>query len=338
MSNFARQNMENKSMKRKDVLFRTMAELPLWDTPLKVTDSTVFLGSCFAERIGDRFSSYGLNTLCNPLGVVYNPASVLRQIESCFGIDVQSIPVFETRGEWHCWWAGTSVSAATADGCRETVHDLLSTLRCALAKARYLFVTLGTNVCYKLKDNGEVVTNCHRMPAGIFNEYRMSVEECTQCLNGIVDAVRSFNPGCNVVFTVSPYRYSKYTYHGSQISKAILLLAVDRMVNARPAQVGYFPAYEIVMDELRDYRFYDTDMLHPSAEAVDYIWQCLTECAMDERMRRYLVEYEPVRKGLSHRPSDAESEEYAAFRRKLDETSERIRREYFPDSCVGQHS
>lgn len=311
------------------MLFRTVVELPLWDTPLKVTDTTVFLGSCFAERIGERFSSYGLDSLCNPLGVVYNPASVLLQIKSCFSDELSCVPVFETRGRWYCWWAGTSVSASTAGECADMVRARLDGLRHALDTASCLFVTLGTNVCYKLKSSGETVTNCHRMPHAMFCEHQMDVEECASCLGSIVDAVCAHNPQCQVVFTVSPYRYSKYTYHGSQLSKATLLLAVDRVTRDRKAQTGYFPAYEIVTDELRDYRYYEADMLHPSSEAVDYIWQCLTECAMDERMVRYMTEYDPVRRGLSHRPSDPESGSYAVFRKKLDESRARIREKYF---------
>ena len=176
---------------------------------------------------------------------------------------------------------------------------------------RIVFLTLGTNHVYRLKETGEIVDNCQKRPAALFQEEKLTVDECADYLLRIVDLLRSHRPDVQVVVTVSPIRYRKYGYHESQLSKATLLLATARV---SPCQsVAYFPAYEIVLDELRDYRFYKDDMLHPSPQAVEYIWQQLVEHYFSPAAKEFLREWAPLKAALSHRPFDPDSEAYRDF-------------------------
>ena len=201
-------------------------------------------------------------------------------------------------------------------------------LRLSILSADYLFITLGTNVCYQLKANGMVVANCHKAPCKLFSEEWLSLPDCIKSLMALVDDVYEQNPNLKIVFTISPFRYAKYGYHGNQLAKSTLMLAVEEVRKTYPVQVSYFPAYEIMMDELRDYRFYTEDMLHPSGVAVDYIWDCLVKTAMSDTMQEYLQEYAPIRSGLLHTPNNPESASYKMFRDSLDKKAKMLKAKY----------
>lgn len=174
-------------------------------------------------------------------------------------------------------------------------------------------LTLGTNHIYRLNSTGEIVDNCQKRPQSLFSEEQLTVGECADCLMQAVTLLREKNPEMHIILTVSPIRYRKYGYHGSQLSKATLLLAVHEVCATMPNAVTYFPAYEILNDELRDYRFYKSDMLHPSDQAVEYIWERLVENYFSEEARRFLDEWRPIKQALGHKPFDPQSEEYKAM-------------------------
>lgn len=233
----------------------------------------ILLGSCFAQYMGERMGAEGWPVVVNPLGTLYNPFSIHQVVEAALQAQEAEIPVFAADGEWRCWWANTTFRTPTESGTRQLVRDQLTRLGESLRRTQQLVVTLGTNVCYRLRESGMVVTNCQRQPDRIFQEYRAPLSEVTETLTSMVNTLRSINPDINITFTVSPYRYRKYGLHGSQLSKATLLLAVDEVVSTHPDFCRYFPAYEIMMDELRDFRYYAPDGLHPSPEAVEIIWE-----------------------------------------------------------------
>lgn len=173
--------------------------------------------------------------------------------------------------------------------------------------------TLGTNHVYILKETGEIVDNCHKRPQRLFREEQLTVDECCDYLSRAVDILLSRNSGVHVVVTVSPIRYAKYGFHGSALSKAVLLLAAEKLVGRYPGVVEYFPAYEIVNDELRDYRFYAEDMLHPSRQAVSYIWERFSAAYFRDDTRKFLEEWRPIKEALGHRPFNPDSQEYKDF-------------------------
>lgn len=298
-------------MKTEDTLFRTIVDVPKWSEPMQRGQRFVLLGSCFAQNMGELFRSYGLNVVCNPLGVTYNPESIAIQVRQSLKTEVPPAleatvedsfvsSLFHFDGLWRSWWAGTRISDAEEGRFREMVQNTFAELGKAIREADWLFLTLGTNVCYRLRENGMTVANCHKVPAANFDEVAMDLETSTKILCDLTELLSKECPRLQVVFTVSPYRYRKYGFHGSQLAKATLLLAVDKVCKLFPEKVRYFPAYEILLDELRDYRFYADDMIHPAPVAVDYIWQRLTESCMDEGMRQYLKDYEAIRRAQRH--------------------------------------
>lgn len=191
-------------------------------------------------------------------------------------------------------------------------------------------LTLGTNHVYILKETGEIVDNCRKRPQRLFREELLTVDVCLDYLSRAVETLLSRNPDVRVVVTVSPIRYAKYGFHGSALSKAVLLLAADRLVAAYPDVVEYFPAYEIVNDELRDYRFYAEDMLHPSQQAVAYIWERFAEAFFSEDTWRFLEEWRPIKEALAHRPFRPDSDEYKEFIAATMRKAELLARKY-PD-------
>ena len=268
--------------------FRTKIDIERSASQIAPCARMLFVGSCFADSIGKRFEEERFPVTVNPFGTMYNPVSV-----------------------WH------TVEKVLANG------D-------AGEKTEWVFITLGTNHIYILKETGEVVDNCQKRPQRLFEERAMTVDECAQWLQRSVDALTARDAETHIVFTVSPIRYRKYGYHESQLSKATLLLAVDKVLeqNKQKGTLSYFPAYEIVNDELRDYRFYAEDMIHPSRQAVEYIWERLVDTYFTDGAKRYLDEWRPLKEALGHRPFNADSEEYRLFMQKTREKIVALSKKY----------
>lgn len=297
--------------------FRTIVDIPRPAFSIAPCEEMLFVGSCFADNIGRRFKDEMFRATVNPFGVMYNPASILHTVER------------------------TDVAPRVA------------------------VFTLGTNHVYILRETGEIVDNCQKRPHRLFEERVLTVEECKDYLLRAVNILRERRPDVKVIITVSPIRYAKYGFHGSQLSKATLLLAADLLIKETTlnressidkelsfskessiskesgiskdvslndeqggAVVTYFPAYEIVNDELRDYRFYADDMLHPSSLAVEYIWQRMVETFFSDEAKTFLREWAPLKKGFSHRPLNPDGDEYKAFLAKLHAEAERLKQRY----------
>ena len=246
---------------------------------LDKTHRYVLLGSCFSQYMGERMQAEGYHALCNPVGTLFNPESIRNTVRHALCGGQDGLPMFwdEAMQEWRCWWANTRFRAAQEDEARALVQESFHALGHALCHADRLFLTLGTNVCYRLVEDGMVVSNCQRQADRLFREEPLSLQEVCQVLDETLQCLFAKNPGIRVTFTLSPFRYRKYGWHRSQLSKATLLLAIDEMQKRHAQRVDYFPSYEIMMDELRDYRYYAEDGLHPSPEAVDIIWNRLCE-------------------------------------------------------------
>lgn len=188
--------------------------------------------------------------------------------------------------------------------------------------------TLGTNHVYVERATGEIVDNCQKRPQREFEERELTVEECADALREAITLLRQANPKVNVIITVSPIRYAKYGYHGSQLSKAVLLLAADKVIKEEGERVYYFPAYEIVNDELRDYRFYKADMLHPNEQAVEYIWDQLVATCFSAEAKQFLEEWRPIKEALAHRPFHPEATAYQDFIKKTKEKAKMLELKY----------
>lgn len=188
--------------------------------------------------------------------------------------------------------------------------------------------TLGTNHVYVERATGEIVDNCQKRPQREFEERELTVEECAEALHEAITLLRQANPKVKVIITISPIRYAKYGYHGSQLSKAVLLLAADKLEKEEGETVYYFPAYEIVNDELRDYRFYKADMLHPNEQAVEYIWEQLVATCFSAEAQQFLEEWRPIKEALAHRPFNPEAAAYQDFIKKTMEKAKMLKLKY----------
>jgi len=269
-------------------------------------DRFLFVGSCFAENIGRRFVENQFDAVVNPYGTMYNPASVGHTVERWLlsSLECSKGNVGRNRGNYSpCGGEGGSSLPMGEGGGR--------------GRFSVVVITLGTNHIYILKETGEIVDNCMKRPQRLFREEQLSVDECVDYLSKAVGLLKERNPEVKVIFTVSPIRYAKYGFHGSQLSKATLLLAVDKLVSASSGELCYFPAYEIMNDELRDYRFYQPDMLHPSEQAVDYIYDLFAETYFSADAKQMVREWQPIKAALAHRPFNPDSEEHKAFLAKV---------------------
>lgn len=272
--------------------FRTIVDVtsPSWS--IAPCERMLFVGSCFADNMGQRFLQERFRAVVNPFGVMYNPISILHTVRRL----IQSGEMPFRKDE-----PGTCV------------------------------FTLGTNHVYVLKETGEVVDNCLKRPQNLFREQQLSVDECADALKEAIRLILSHFPHLRFILTVSPIRYRKYGYHGSQLSKAILLLAIQRVLDTGLTtndNIMYFPAYEIMLDELRDYRFYKPDMLHPSEQAVDYLFERLDEAYFSDDTRTFLKAWRPIRKALAHKPFHPDSAEYAAFKQHVNEAVKALKEKY----------
>lgn len=299
--------------------FRTRVQIPKPPFTIEPGDRLLFVGSCFADRVGQRFRDEGFQVVVNPYGVMYNPASILHTIERLLASTDSFPPFREGQG-------------GLPSPFREGQEGLSSPFREGQG-GHVAVLTLGTNHVYVEKATCEIVDNCRKRPQQLFDERELSVDECAEYLRKAITLLRRHAPHIRIILTVSPIRYAKYGFHGSQLSKATLLLAVNKVLKeASPAGGGlegafYFPAYEIVVDELRDYRFYASDMLHPNDQAVEYIWEQLVDTLFSDAARRYLKDFQPVKAALAHRPFRPDSTEYQTFlagvRQKADALAEK---------------
>ncbi len=284
----------------------TQVEIPSLGRPIGLHNKLAFIGSCFADYMGSRMRQNGLTALVNPFGVLFNPLSILQvltQDPTC-----KSLYFEDEDHRWHCWLLDTHFSATSMEACKSAF--LSARGRLAGWNPDTLVLTLGTNRYYERLDTKLIVGNCHKRPRAEFVEKEMSLTQCIATLETICQLFQR----SRIILTLSPFRYAKYGFHESQLAKATLLMAIDAVQKKYPEQVYYFPAYEIVLDELRDYRFYDRDLLHPSEQAVDYIWERFSDRCFDDETHRYLVDYEPIRKALQHRPEEPDSPAAQRFR------------------------
>lgn len=294
--------------------FRTQVELPKKELDIAHDSKILLLGSCFAENIGTRLLENKFRCDINPFGILYNPMSILAALQQITaGTEYSGKELFAYQGQWHSFMHHGSFSDVSREVCLENVNSRLRQASKDLNSLDYLFVTLGTAYVYRLKENGMIVSNCHKLPEKSFERRMLKVEEVVNEYTSYLNSLLKRNPGVKVLFTVSPIRHVKDGMHGNQLSKATLLLVIDALRVNFPEHVFYFPSYELMMDELRDYRFYADDMLHPSVVAVDYLWECFSSSYFSKNTLDILVEWGEIKKALNHKPFRPDSEQYIKF-------------------------
>ncbi|MBP5371890.1 MAG: GSCFA domain-containing protein [Bacteroidales bacterium] len=293
--------------------FKTTIDIPHSLFEISHAQNGIAIGSCFTTNIGNRLQAAKFPILVNPLGTVYNPVSVAQTIDLLLGeIPFDEQQIFFANGVWQSYYLHTSFSSVEKQEVLCSFNSVKNTFTKKFQNIEYLILTLGTAWIYELKESGLIVNNCHKTPASQFIRRKLSVDECVSVLETTISRLRKQNPDLQVIFTVSPIRHWKDGAHENQVSKSTLFLAIDELQKSTQ-NIHYFPAYELLMDDLRDYRFYDDDMLHPSATAIDYIWERFSETYFSAETQSLNQTIEKIQKALAHRPFNAESPEYKSF-------------------------
>lgn len=251
----------------------------------------MLLGSCFSDSIGRKLQTHGFDCLVNPFGTLYNPASIATLLHGAisgeeYSVDSQEVFQSESDGVWHSWMHHSSFSAKEPQQLVDNLNAATKLTGEWIRECDILIVTLGTSMIYRKKDSGMLVANCHKQLDSLFVRERLKVSDIYEEWQTLCALLRTVNPKLQIIFTVSPIRHKRDGYHVNQISKGILLQAIDEMLPQLPdAMAAYFPSYEIMLDELRDYRFYAADMIHPSDVAVDYIWERFQDTFFDAQAK-----------------------------------------------------
>jgi hypothetical protein len=323
--------------------FFTKIDIPAIDWQIDYNSHVAFFGSCFADNISAQFAARKFKVLVNPFGTVYNPLSIAMQIKAIANKQVFGGPeVFQdmrpdragNSAPWHCWDAHGSLSAATREECVAKLNEASAHALEFLQKTDVAFITLGTSFVYFLKDIGAAVSNCHQQNPNLFIRKMISVDHVVAALKSIVQDLQKIKRDMRIVFTVSPLRHLSDGAHANTLSKATLQLAINKIIEEQDftthtteAAVQYFPSYEIVMDELRDYRFYDSDMIHLSKIAENYIFERMTEAYCDSKTRDNIKQVEKFLKMANHRIQDEHSSATVEFRQRMLEEATKLEKQ-----------
>ncbi|MDR3119217.1 MAG: GSCFA domain-containing protein [Mediterranea sp.] len=283
--------------------FRTRVDTPKNVPGIAHGDELLLMGSCFSEHIGNMLIDAKFRCDVNPLGIVYNPRSMRIALEHIREKKLYTeADLFFHNGCHRSYMHHGSFAGNSAEKTLDTINTRIDRAHRSLPRISHMLLTFGTAWVFRLKESGQVVSNCHKMPANLFEHTRLTVEEIIEDYAGLIREMQKINPTCRFLFTVSPVRHTKDGAHGNQLSKAVLLLAIEGLQKMFPQQALYFPAYEIVQDELRDYRFYDQDMNHPSPVAVNYVWERFAECFFPPGTQTIVDQCLKIKKDLLHRP------------------------------------
>jgi hypothetical protein len=290
--------------------------------------SVILFGSCFSAHIGERLEKSGFNCQINPFGVLYNPISIAHAIERCSTNRKYSADeLMQHQGLWLSPDHHGSYSKPEQTETLQEINDEIATAHSGFQQNPLLLITLGSAHVYRDKQTHRIVGNCHKIPARNFTKELLAVEAIVEKFTACLNHLFGSNPSLQVVFTISPVRYLSDGFFENQLSKAILHLSVAKLMEQFP-EAHYFPAYEIMMDDLRDYRFYTDDMLHPSPVAVDYIWEQFGKTYFSPETHRLTEEIMELHKAAEHRPFQKESEAYRTFLNKQIQKIDRLQQQH----------
>ena len=296
---------------------------------MRHSDKMLLMGSCFSDNIGAKLRDAMLDVVVNPFGTIFNPLSIAAGVDKIIdNTTIAGVELFMSGGVWNSYDFHSRFSMASKDAALQRMNTSISEAHEHLKECNTLILTLGTAVVYRRRDTGEVVTNCHKVPQQEFTRRLASVEEITEALTHAVQRLHEFNPSLKVLFTVSPIRHIADGLEMNSLSKAVLRVAINNVVRQFKDFLQYFPAFEIVMDDLRDYRFYSADMVHPSDTAIEYIWQTFQATYFDDRSTQAIARCERVSKRLKHRPMSNNPDVVARFNADTQAVIANLKKEY----------
>lgn len=283
-----------------------------FDTKISHRHKLLLIGSCFTEQIGSKLAYHKFAVLDNPNGILFNPVSITRAVNTYLSNkEYKAEELFYQNECWNSWEHHSRFSHPDQQECLRMINTSRTRAHEFMKNADWLLITLGSAFVYEL-DNEQVVANCHKVPTDKFNKRLLDIEEVTNELQEMVDRLKAFNPSLKIIFTISPVRHLRDGFVENNRSKATLIHAVHRLVDGN-AHCHYFPAYELIIDDLRDYRFYAEDMVHPNYAATNYVWQKFTSACIDEPSQQLMKEIALIMSARNHKPFHPDSEQHKKF-------------------------
>ena len=291
----------------------TLVEIPKYSIEISHNTKTIFTGSCFAENIGVKLSNLKFPSQVNPLGINYNPISLANSINRTINNKILTEDnLFNSNGLWNNYDFHSKFSNVDKDVCLQNINSSVESAHDFLKESDILFISFGTAYTYVLKGTGNIVSNCHKQADKVFIRNLIQVEEITEVWSKLIQEIAQFNPKLKIIFTISPIRHKRNGFIANQLSKSVLFVAVNQLIDMFN-NVFYFPSYEILMDELRDYRFYNDDMIHPSSFAVDYIMEKFNDAFFSIETKKLNLFIEKIVLAVNHRPFNTNTKEYQLF-------------------------
>ncbi|OOV26913.1 GSCFA domain-containing protein [Flavobacterium sp. LM5] len=313
------------------MLLSTPISISKSNFPIDYQSKMVLMGSCFAENIGNKFQYFKFNTLVNPFGIIFNSVSIEKMIERVvLQKTFSKEDIFYHNERWHSYEVHSDCSTDDPEALLNNLNQLLSETKKQLQEATHFIITYGTSWVYRHIETNAIVANCHKVPQKQFTKELLSIDKIQKSIQNTISLIATLNPKCNFIFTVSPVRHLKDGFVENQVSKAHLIAAIHDNLKTEHLELNtdYFPSYEIMMDELRDYRFYADDMIHPSQLAIDYIWERFTATQIDANAIATMELVQTIQKGLAHRPFNPNSESHQKFEANLKEKIATLEAQY----------
>lgn len=305
--------------------FRTRIPIQSREPKIDYDSRVLLLGSCFVENIGKKLDYFKFRQLLNPFGILFHPAAIHRFLNNVHSEKrFSEADVFYHNEQWHSYQAHSGLNSSEKNEILEKLNNAIDETRDFLSSATHIVLTPGTAWGYRFKETGELVANCHKVPQKNFDK---ELTDAKDDLLSCVKLLKEINPSIEIIFTVSPVRHLKDGFVENQQSKALLISAVHDIIT-KEANTNYFPSYEIMMDELRDYRFYAEDMMHPNSVAIDYIWEKFGEAWLSSEAFQIMKRIDGIQKGLAHRPFSETSEAHQKFKKDLQEKIRALQKEF----------
>ncbi|MES2575795.1 MAG: GSCFA domain-containing protein [Bacteroidota bacterium] len=309
--------------------FRTQIPISKSNTPIDYNSKIVSLGSCFAVNMAEKFNYFKFQNTCNPFGILFHPLAIEKMI--AFAVSEKqfsSEDVFFHNERWNSFNIHSDLSNSNKEELIENLNFVNKSIRRKLSDATQIIITYGTSWVYRNIESNAIVANCHKVQQKQFVKELLSIGTILASIKNTIDLIREINPKANIIFTVSPVRHIKDGFVENQRSKAHLITAIQQILDFKSEIINYFPSYEIMMDELRDYRFYSEDMLHPSQFAIDYIWERFFQTQISDEIYSDMEQISSIQKALQHRPFNPNSESHLKFEEKLAEKITKLVSQY----------
>jgi len=293
--------------------FRTNIQLQKERNQIDYSSKLLLIGSCFSENIYKNLNYFKFNAFSNPFGILFNPVAIESLITNAINQKKYTEnDIFELNERWHCFDAHSDLSAVNKTELLQNLNIEIISTNQQIATSTHLIITLGTSFVYRFIETDTIVGNCHKVPQKKFLKELLSVEEIKASLENICTLIKDINPTVNIIFTVSPVRHLKDGFVENSQSKVHLLATIHQIIDKRN-KLYYFPSYEIMLDDLRDYRFYTSDMIHPNETAINYIWEQFKQVWINDKTTAIQKEVDTIQKGLTHRPFNPNSEQHSKF-------------------------